>query len=149
MMRAMDEPRSRLRDRRPARRPSIARRAARRGLGPVGLDQLKVLHIAAGNHVRFTFFCRAALEVIPQLASGARMVHAHDRHALLALLYVRTELATEPCYRSGRAMEAFVDHEVWRAHLRAAMAGRNRWTRSVGAHSDVDAQAVERSQLRP
>jgi starch synthase len=45
------------------------------------------------NHRRFAFFCRAALEALPKLSSGPTLIHAHDWHTALALVYLRTTLA--------------------------------------------------------
>jgi starch synthase len=42
------------------------------------------------NHRRFAFFCRAALEALPRISPGPTLVHAHDWHAALALVYLRT-----------------------------------------------------------
>jgi starch synthase len=48
------------------------------------------------NALRFAFFCRAALAALPYLAPDCRVVHAHDWHAALALIYLRTHLAQDP-----------------------------------------------------
>lgn len=45
------------------------------------------------NHRRFAFFCRAALEALPKLSPGPTLIHAHDWHTALALVYLRTTLA--------------------------------------------------------
>lgn len=46
------------------------------------------------NHIRFAFFCLAALQVLPVLASDRPMVvHAHDWHTALTPLYLRTTFA--------------------------------------------------------
>jgi starch synthase len=45
------------------------------------------------NHLRFAFFCRAALEALPRLSPGRTLLHAHDWHTALALIYLRTTLA--------------------------------------------------------
>jgi starch synthase len=50
------------------------------------------------NHRRFAFFCRAALEALPRVSPGATLVHAHDWHTALALVYLRTTLAGQPYY---------------------------------------------------
>lgn len=50
------------------------------------------------NHRRFAFFCRAALEALPRVSPGRTLVHAHDWHAALALIYLRTTLAGHPYY---------------------------------------------------
>jgi len=50
------------------------------------------------NHRRFAFFCRAALEALPQISPGPTLVHAHDWHAALALVYLRTHADGQPYY---------------------------------------------------
>jgi len=42
------------------------------------------------NHLRFALFARAALHGIAQLVPGPRLLHAHDWHAALASVYMRT-----------------------------------------------------------
>ena len=42
------------------------------------------------NHLRFALFARAALQGIAKLVQGPMLVHAHDWHAALALVYMRT-----------------------------------------------------------
>ncbi|MEO5580712.1 MAG: glycogen/starch synthase [Gemmatimonadaceae bacterium] len=42
------------------------------------------------NPRRFGLFTRAALEVIPMVVKGPVLVHAHDWHSALALVYMRT-----------------------------------------------------------
>ena len=42
------------------------------------------------NHLRFALFARAALQGIAKLVQGPLLVHAHDWHAALALVYMRT-----------------------------------------------------------
>ncbi len=50
------------------------------------------------NHRRFAFFCRAALEILPRISPGPTLLHAHDWHAALALVYLRTLLNPRPYY---------------------------------------------------
>ncbi|NJD20371.1 MAG: glycogen synthase, partial [Gemmatimonadetes bacterium] len=45
------------------------------------------------NHRRFAFFCRAVLEALPRIVRRSPVVHAHDWHAAMALVYLRTALA--------------------------------------------------------
>jgi starch synthase len=47
---------------------------------------------------RFAFFCRAALEALPMIAPDVGMVHAHDWHTALAVVYLRNTLAGQPFY---------------------------------------------------
>jgi len=47
----------------------------------------------ADNAVRFAFFCKAAVTALPTIALDAQVLHAHDWHAALALVYLRTAFA--------------------------------------------------------
>ncbi|HEX9582666.1 MAG TPA: glycogen/starch synthase [Gemmatimonadales bacterium] len=47
---------------------------------------------------RFAFFCRAALEILPSIAPNAGIVHAHDWHTALAIVYLRQTLNGHPFY---------------------------------------------------
>jgi starch synthase len=51
------------------------------------------------NHLRFSFFSRAALEALPRLVEHPLVLHAHDWHAALAPVYLRTVLADDPWYQ--------------------------------------------------
>src|SRR5947208_8079129 len=50
------------------------------------------------NARRFALFARAALAVLPRITPSARILHAHDWHAALAPVYLRTAHAGEPYY---------------------------------------------------
>ena len=50
------------------------------------------------NHRRFAFFCRAALEALPRILRRPPVIHAHDWHTALALVYLRTSLAGRPFF---------------------------------------------------
>ncbi len=50
------------------------------------------------NHLRFSFFSRAALEWLRRTSPGPTLVHAHDWHAALAAVYLRTVLRGDPYY---------------------------------------------------
>lgn len=50
----------------------------------------------ADNARRFAFFSLAALDALPRLVRGPAVMHAHDWHAALALLYLRTTFAGDP-----------------------------------------------------
>ena len=52
------------------------------------------------NVRRFALFSAAALMALPRLAPAARVVHAHDWHAALALTYLRTTLQESREHRS-------------------------------------------------
>lgn len=42
------------------------------------------------NAMRFAFFCKAAVAALPAIAPGAQVLHAHDWHAALAPVFLRT-----------------------------------------------------------
>jgi len=42
------------------------------------------------NHLRFALFARASLQGIAKLVQGPMLIHAHDWHAALAIVYMRT-----------------------------------------------------------
>jgi len=50
------------------------------------------------NHRRFAFFCKAALEALPRILRRPPLVHAHDWHTALALVYLRTSLSGRPFF---------------------------------------------------
>jgi len=50
------------------------------------------------NHRRFAFFCKAALEALPRIVRRPPVVHAHDWHTAMALVYLRTALAGRPFF---------------------------------------------------
>jgi starch synthase len=52
----------------------------------------------ADNPLRFAFFSRAALEALPRIAPQAGVLHAHDWHATLAIVYLRYLYAGRPFY---------------------------------------------------
>ncbi len=56
------------------------------------------------NHLRFACFALAALEALPRVVEGPVLLHAHDWHAALAPVYLRTRYAGDPRYRSIRAV---------------------------------------------
>jgi len=56
------------------------------------------------NHFRYTFFSLAALAALPDLAAGPILLHAHDWHAALAILFLRTRLARDPRYDRVRTV---------------------------------------------
>jgi starch synthase len=51
------------------------------------------------NHRRFAFFSLAALAALPRIAPGQAILHAHDWHAALSLVYLRTAFAQHRYYR--------------------------------------------------
>lgn len=50
------------------------------------------------NARRFAFFSLAAVAALPQIAPDARILHAHDWHTALALVYLRTRYADRPFF---------------------------------------------------
>ena len=50
------------------------------------------------NHLRFAFFCRAALAALPRISPGPTLIHGHDWQTALALIYLRTTLAGYPYF---------------------------------------------------
>ncbi|MGD2047267.1 MAG: glycogen/starch synthase [Gemmatimonadota bacterium] len=50
------------------------------------------------NHIRFGFFCRAVLDVLPRISPGPTTIHAHDWHAALSSVFLRTLLEGDPYY---------------------------------------------------
>jgi starch synthase len=56
------------------------------------------------NHLRYAFFTLAALEALPHLVDGPVLLHVHDWHAALALVYLRTRYAGHPWYDAVRTV---------------------------------------------
>lgn len=56
------------------------------------------------NHLRFACFALAALEALPRVVEGPVLLHAHDWHAALAPVYLRTRYAGDPRYRAIRSV---------------------------------------------
>ena len=52
------------------------------------------------NARRFAMFSRAVLEAIPRLIAGPVLIHAHDWHTSLALVYMRTYAGLRDRYRN-------------------------------------------------
>jgi starch synthase len=52
----------------------------------------------ADNHRRFALFCLAALQALPEIASGQVLLHAHDWHTAWAPVYLRTLLSGQSYY---------------------------------------------------
>jgi starch synthase len=50
------------------------------------------------NHRRFAFFCKAVLEALPRIVRRPPVIHAHDWHTALALIYLRTSLSGRPFF---------------------------------------------------
>jgi starch synthase len=56
------------------------------------------------NGLRFAFFAQAALAALPRISAAPLVVHAHDWHAALVPVYLRTLLAGDPFYDRVRAV---------------------------------------------
>lgn len=56
------------------------------------------------NHLRYACFALAVLEALPRVADGPLVLHAHDWHAALALVYLRTRCAGSPGYAGIRSV---------------------------------------------
>jgi len=67
------------------------------------------------NHIRFAFFCRAVLDVLPIVSPGPTTIHAHDWHAALAPVFLRTVLSDHP-YHDGVASVLTVHNAGYQGH---------------------------------
>lgn len=67
------------------------------------------------NAVRFGFFCKASVSALPTIAPDAQVLHAHDWHAALALVYLRTAFAGTPYY-DGLATVLSVHNAGFQGH---------------------------------
>jgi starch synthase len=56
------------------------------------------------NALRFAFFARAALAVLPRISTAPVVVHVHDWHCALAPVYLRTRLAGGAFYDQVRTV---------------------------------------------
>jgi starch synthase len=56
------------------------------------------------NGLRFAFFAQAALAALPRITNAPVVVHAHDWHAALVPVYLRTRFAGHPFYDRARAV---------------------------------------------
>ncbi len=56
------------------------------------------------NPQRWAFFCMAALELLPRIARSPSILHAHDWHAALAPVYLRTQFASSTFHRGFRTV---------------------------------------------
>ena len=74
------------------------------------------------NPRRFALFTRAALEVIPMVVKGPVLVHAHDWHSALALVYMRTYADLRRRYQ-GTAAVVSVHNGGYQGHFSPAIIG--------------------------
>jgi len=56
------------------------------------------------NGLRYAFFARAALQALPRLSRTPVVVHAHDWHAALTPVYLRTLYRGDPYYERVRSV---------------------------------------------
>lgn len=70
----------------------------------------------ADNAQRFALFCMAALTALPHIAPGARVVHAHDWHAALVPVYLRTTFAASAFHRRLAAVLS-VHNAAFQGHV--------------------------------
>ena len=71
------------------------------------------------NYRRFAFLSLAAIAALPQIAPGAAILHAHDWHAALSLVYLRTAFAGHSYYRHVPAVLS-VHNAGYQGHFPAA-----------------------------
>ena len=71
------------------------------------------------NYRRYAFMSLAAIAALPQIAPGAAILHAHDWHAALSLVYLRTLFAGHPYYRHIPAVLS-VHNAGYQGHFPAA-----------------------------
>lgn len=72
------------------------------------------------NARRFALFSRAVLDAIPRLIGGPVLVHAHDWHASLALLYMRTYAELRERF-AGTPTVLTVHNAGYQGHFPASM----------------------------
>lgn len=75
------------------------------------------------NAERWAFFCRAAIEALPRLAPVPLVLHAHDWHTALALVYLRTHFRGDPWYDSIRTVLS-VHNAGFQGHYPPSILGR-------------------------
>jgi starch synthase len=75
------------------------------------------------NHLRYGFFCLAALQALAALVPGPALLHAHDWHAALALVYLRTRHAGDPRYAGVRSVLS-VHNAGYQGHYPPAVMGQ-------------------------
>lgn len=61
-------------------------------------------HDYSDNGFRFAFFAQAALAAVPRITNAPVIVHAHDWHAALVPVYLRTRFAGHPFYDRVRTV---------------------------------------------
>lgn len=74
------------------------------------------------NARRFAFFSLAALDALPGLVRGPAVLHAHDWHAALALLYLRTTFAGDARFDRVSAVLS-VHNAGYQGHFPPAVLG--------------------------
>lgn len=74
----------------------------------------------ADNARRFALFSRAVLDAIPRLIAGPVLIHAHDWHTSLALMYMRSYAGLRERYASTAAVLS-VHNAGYQGHFSPAM----------------------------
>lgn len=74
----------------------------------------------ADNARRFALFSRAVLDAIPRLIAGPVLVHAHDWHTSLALMYMRSYAGLRERY-AGTPTVLSVHNAGYQGHFPASM----------------------------
>ena len=69
----------------------------------------------ADNPERFAIFCMAALAILPELAPDASIVHAHDWHAALVPVYLRTAFSSS-AFHKGLTSVLSVHNAAFQSH---------------------------------
>ncbi len=72
------------------------------------------------NAARYAFFCLAAIETLPRLAPVPCILHAHDWHTALALVYLRTRRRGDPWLNAVRTVLS-VHNAGFQGHYPAGM----------------------------
>ena len=74
------------------------------------------------NAERWAFFCRAAVDALPRLAPVPLILHAHDWHAALAFVYLRTRFRGDPWHDAVRTVLS-VHNAGFQGHYPPSMLG--------------------------
>jgi len=70
------------------------------------------------NHLRFSFFCSAAVQLLPEIVGGKApvLLHMHDWHTALAVVYLRTLAKGDP-FADGVATVLSVHNGGFQGHF--------------------------------
>jgi starch synthase len=72
------------------------------------------------NGLRFAFFAQAALDILPRITNAPVIVHAHDWHAALVPVYLRTKYAGQLFYDRVRTVLT-VHNAAFQGHFPEAL----------------------------